>query len=1180
MASMTWTPSQEDAISARRGTVLVAAAAGSGKTAVLVQRAVERLTDPEHPTPADRMLIVTFTKAAAQEMRSRLEKRLYELLAQDPTNGPLRKQSILLSQAHIGTVDSFCAEMVREFFHLLHLSPDFTILSEKQRDELRTQAISEALAQGFEDGSLQTLADAFAGERDDSRLAEMALKLHEYMQSHPFPNQWLEEKVKLYFTELPPEETPWGKALLAHCLTTCNHCIRVADLALAEAKEVPALEKAFVPALESDRQLCVAAREQGEQNSWDGLVEVLSHLAFARRGIVRNQEEEARKEKLELLRGEIKGAMTELSKLFSTPAKEVTQELRETGPLVESLARLTLDFGRRFEEKKRAQDFLDYSDLEHFAISLFLHPDGTPTPTAKEVSARFDEIMIDEFQDINEVQNSLFRGVSRGGENLFMVGDVKQSIYGFRQAMPEIFLGFRRAFAKYHREREQYPATLTLDRNFRSRRQVTESVNFIFSRLMSPQAGGMAYAGEEMLVYGAQYPEKAGCETKLLLLEREGDTDMAEAEAVAIAGEIRALLDKGFTVSQGQEERPARYADFCVLLRSANQYAFRYAKVLTGLGIPARAQVTGGFFTAPEISLTLSFLQVVDNPNQDIPLLAVMMSPVYGFTEDMLAALRLKNRQCSLYFALQEGADGEQESNREACQSLLEDLTYYRMVSATMPCDAFLDLLYGKTALPEVVSAMENGEERLGNLRQLRAYAQEYGANGYHGVSGFVGFLGRLRENKGDLPSAEVAAEGANAVSILSVHKSKGLEFPVCFVAGCGRNFIPERGEVLLHPELGLGVKLRDKVLPARFTTVAREAIALETQRASAAEELRVLYVALTRAREKLILVGAGAGLDKLLTRLSAQVTEEGISPYGVLSARNTLSWLLLCALSHPDGGELREVAGIQGEPVVFRDCYTPWEVEVRLALPREEEKQEEKAPLCAPDPAVYQLLRERSAFHYPHSAALAVPAKVAASKLAAKQTAGVRPTLSRPAWLGEQGLTPAQRGIALHDFMAYGDFARALADPGEELERLTRLSYLSPEQAQAVDLSRVKKFLLGPLGQRVLASQVVEKERRFTVFLPACLVEESLADCGEERVVLQGAVDCTFLEQDKLHIIDFKTDHVKSVEELWFHYGVQIRLYGYAMEQVTGKPVGDLILYSTFLNEGTARPYERPESL
>lgn len=1159
---MNWTESQQDAISARRGTVLVAAAAGSGKTAVLVQRAIERLTDRENPVSADRMLIVTFTKAAAAEMRARLERRLYELLRQSPADPLLLRQSLLLSQAHIGTVDGFCAEMLREFFHLLDLSPDYKIMSEKQERELTNAALNETLEHAYSEGTASLLADAFGGERDDRRLMETVLSLYRFMQSHPFPEEWLRSMAELYSLG---DASRWQRVILKYAAEMAEHCAALCARGAKEAETGGVVGEAFYAALLADREQLLQLQTLSEQGGWDAAEEFLFGFSQQARGRLKESEKDGLFEQLDSLRKQVKAAVDELKKYLCGTTEQCIRELRDAGPLVERLCWLTLDFLSRYAEKKREKNFLDYSDLEHFAIQLFLTPEGERTEAALEVGARFDEIMIDEYQDINEVQDSLFRAVSRDGTNLFMVGDVKQSIYGFRRAMPEIFLRCRRAFKRYDRDHEQYPATLTLDRNFRSRQEVTDTVNFVFSRLMSEDAGDVDYTGEERLVCGADYPPSAQNETELVFLSRPVGVSAEEAEGEWIARRIKELVEGGFQVFKNGEMVPARYGDFCILLRSANKHAHLYAQELIAHGVPARAAVTGGFFAAAEIGVAFSLLQVIDNPNQDIPLLAVLMSPIYGFSAEDCARLRVEDKKVSVYLSLCRAAEQDPR-----CARVAKSLEELRSLAAAMPSDAFLTLLYERTGYPDMVLAMEHGADRLQNLRLLQGYAKEYESSGYHGVSGFVRFLERLRQTGGDLQAAELAPDSRNAVSIMSIHKSKGLEFPVCIVAGCGRNFMSDqRADVLLHPELGLGVKLRDAAHSARFTTTAREAISLETARAGIAEELRVLYVAMTRAKEKLLLVASGDHMERVLRRMALELSEDGVSPYTVRKAKNAAQWLLLCALCHPDGEALRELAGVGGLPV-FQEDGTPWKIALEEYRQPEEQAQAQTAEEepCPVDAELLARLRAAAEYRYPYEAALGIPAKVAASKLAAEQGGQRQVSLSRPAWLGEKGMTPAQRGTALHEFMQFADFSAAAERPEAELERLVKAAFLTQEQAAAVDLKRVSGFLNGPLGQRIRRAEAVYREKRFTAVIPASLAEPERAGADGESVILQGAVDCMFEENGKLSIVDFKTDRVKEPEELSQRYAPQLRLYAAAMREITGKEIGELLLYSFWLNE------------
>lgn len=1161
MAAVKWTKSQQEAIAARNGTVLVSAAAGSGKTAVLVQRAIARLTDTSNPTPADKLLVVTFTKAAAAEMRARLEKKLYELLRADPGNETLRRQSILLGQAGIGTIHSFCADLIREFFHLLDVPADFKIVTDKQEEELKTECASEVLSEAFADRGYEALADAFIGERDDRQLAAVIMNLYAYMQSHPFPVQWLEEKIGMYFNASDVGISPWGEVVLAYTESAALYCQGAAKQAIALVRGDEVLEKAFLPVLSDELAGFEAMAAAAKKRRWDETAGLVRNFRFGRRGPARGYEGDPVKEKAEALRKELKETLEKkLVRLFDSDAAQCEEAFTEIGGILQKLGRLTVSFSEKYSAQKLERDFLDYNDLEHYALKLLVNEDGSPTQAATELSERYDEIMIDEYQDINDVQNTIFYAISKDRRNIFMVGDVKQSIYGFRRAMPEIFINSREAFAKYDSERDNYPSYIVLDRNFRSRKTVTESVNFVFSQLMSKEAGDIDYTEEEQLVPGADYPEKAGCETELYFLKKEPGMAAEEAEAAFIAGRIKEMLQSGFTVSENGGEREATYKDFCVLLRSANKYAHNYAVEMQKHGVPAKASVNGGFFAAHEIGVALSLLRIIDNPNQDVPILSVLMSPIYGFTPDDMVKLRGGSRSSSVYVSLLKAAETE-----EKYRAVLEGIEKFRAVAATMPADGFISYLYQKTGYADMVLAMPDGENRLANLHLLQKHARDFEQFGFGGISGFVRFIDRLKANNSDMRAAEAATDTEDSVRIMSIHKSKGLEFPVCIIAGCGRGSGGRKSDVLLHPGLGLGIKLRDNQKGVRYTTMPREAISIDADRGAAAEELRILYVAMTRAKEKLIMVGCMEKPDTLLARQAAQITETGISPFSVSGAKNFAAWLALCALRHPDAGSLRAAAEAD-EEVVCRDFYTPWHVEVTERIVQPDEPAAEISAAAEVDAGLYRELTEKLAYQYPYRVLGEIPSKVAASKIAAREHTGRSDIIMpKPAWLSGGDMTAAEKGTALHDYMQYADFASAAQDPNTELERLVAMQFLSPEQAEVIDLKKVEAFFKSALGKRVLASALVEKERRFTAEIPAGKAVPDLPEqYAGEPVILQGAIDCTFIEGGKLHIIDFKTDRVTEAEELLALYGTQIRLYKEAMNKVSGYTVGDCILYST----------------
>ena len=1164
-----WTPGQRDAIEARGGTLLVSAAAGSGKTAVLVQRVIERLTDERHPTDADRLLVVTFTKAAAAEMRDRIAAQIALLLEEDPYNVRLQRQQILLARAQISTIHSFCSELVRENFYKLGVSPDFRILDDAEMTLLRNDAMAQVLDEYYalSDPSFLELVDAFSAGRDDARIVSTVETLYEFVRSHPFPERWLREKAALYREEIPASQTIWGETALRYAADAVAYAIALTQNALSLMRQDEAIEKAYHDAYASDLASLLDLQARIAQKDWNGLAFACGDFTYEKLKPLRGYGDDPLKNKLTASRKEVKATVEKLAGLFQESELECAADIARLAPLVAKLFEVTVRFGETLDRLKQERRAADFGDLEHWALKLLVRdtPEGAVrTPEAEELAARFDEIMVDEYQDTNEAQDMIFRAVSREESNLFFVGDVKQSIYSFRQAMPQIFLRRRAAYPPYDRTRDVYPASIALDRNFRSRAGVTGAVNFVFRQLMSVQTGDLDYGEGEELIPGASYPPSAEPDTQLDIIDlSKGDEEeMVRVESRHIAERIHRMMAEGLLVTEDGVQRPAGYHDFCILLRSANRYAKEYAKELQRLGVPAWADTGGGFFAAPEVAVAVSLLRVIDNPMQDIPLLSVLMSPIYGFTPDDLADIRIRERKEPLYIALVRAA---QEGDGRATQ-VLRDIEEYRALAATLPSDRLINLVYEKSGYPDLVQAMANGELRLANLRLLLEYAKKYEGSGFNGLSGFVRMLDRLEQQDADLASASTVG-GAEVVQIMSIHRSKGLEFPVCILAGCSRRFNKERGDVLLHPELGFGVKLRDPETGARVTTLPREAAALEIDRGEMSEELRVLYVAMTRAKEKLLLVTTVKDAEKTLGKLASRLTEEPrLQPYVVRSASCISDWLLLCAMRHPDGGTLREMAAAL--PGVTVSCDTPWAIRIVSPPAAEEQGETEEEEPALPDQALLRQLRSELDFVYPYAGLRGVPTKVAASDLAAEPFSFQYAATARPAFLSKQGLTPAERGTALHQYMQFCDYETARTQPERECERLVKQGFLSREEGDAVEMNRVQAFFASPLAQRILHAKQVLREYRFTVEIPSGEVQPGLPETlAGEPVVMQGAVDCAFEEDGSLVIVDFKTDHTKDEAALWERYRAQLALYRRALAVCTGLPVKECLLYSFYLN-------------
>lgn len=1178
-----WTDAQKDAISARVGPLLVSAAAGSGKTAVLVERVVSRILDPDAPIGADRILVVTFTRAAAAEMRARLEQRLEQEREKNPQSLFLQRQQILLTRAHIGTIDSFCQELVREHFSELGFPADFRVADDSERKILEQAALTEVLERhyGAKDQAFYALLGCFALGRDDRALSGMLLSLYAFTRSHPFPKRWLQEKARLY-AEGDPDKTPWGKEVRAYAEEAVAYCIEQMREAVRIAQEDAGLREKCAPFLEAEAaQLQSVEKALSEHTPWDGIGAWLDNVVFDRLPTPRGYKEHPGKAAISTARDGVKKTIKELQKYFAKPAAACGEEIAKLRPLVETLFSLVEEFTETFQAKKAARRLVDFDDLAHGALRLLVREeDGAfvRTAVAEELARQYEEIFVDEYQDTNELQDLLFSAISNHEQNLFLVGDVKQSIYGFRQAQAALFLHRRETSAPYDRAHPKGPAVIVLDRNFRSRAGITEGVNFFFSQLMSEKVGGLSYGKQDALTCGASYPpEEEPCvELTLLSLKDDADEDQADmvrCESRQIAARLHTFFQTG-SIAENGTTRPPRPGDVCILLRSAARFAPLYAHALWEQGIPAWADPGTGFFGTYEIRAALAFLQAVDNPLLDIPLLAALVNPIYGFSPDDLVRLRLQDRKAGVYALLQRAA----ERGDSRCGAFLEDLRRMRALAAALPADAFIESFYRETGFSDAVLAMKDGEERMKNLRLLLDYARRYEETGTGGLSGFLRFLERLQDEGGDLGRGTPGAR-ADAVQIMSIHHSKGLEFPVVILAGTGRRFHVDLDNARLHKDLGFGARLRDEETGCRVTTLPREAIALAQKREEKSEELRVLYVAMTRAKERLWIFASVANPETYLRVLAAKCgRRDTLPPFVVRGADRASDWIFLCALRHPDGGPLRTLAGA---PVSTLPTKEPWKVRVNPPLPDAAAPAEETAPAAAPEPdaALEASLSKLLAFSYPYAPLSKVRAKSAASDLAGGKFQRAYAFQSRPAFLSAGGLTPAERGTALHTFLQYADYARAAEDPQKECGRLLEEAYLTPEEARAVDFSKIEAFFASSLGQRILKSPRVLREYRFSMELPAGDVEPGLpAPLSEEPVVVQGALDCAFWEDGAWVIVDYKTDRVHDADALWRRYRAQLSLYREALSRCTGLPVKEGVLYAFSLGRAVTGDFSAPK--
>ena len=1168
------TRQQQAVVDNRGGDLLVSAAAGSGKTRVLVERLMQRIQQGED---VDRFLVITFTNAAAAELRDRIAAALHARLAQQPNNRHLRRNATLVYQAQICTIDAFCLDFLRQWGHLAGLDPDFRLCDQGTGEELRKQALEEVLEGRYaniaNDPGFQALADSMAGDRDDQTLESVILGIHAKVQSQASPLDWLMDR-KADFNlegETAPEDTPWGKLLLADARELAQYWAGILQGVLRELEDDPVLWNNYGGTLGTTMDgLERVARAQG----WDEMAQMLDGVAFERPKGKRGDSDPALKERAKSLREACKKQLEKLKQRFQVTAAEAMEDLRAIGPAMTTLLDVVAEFDRAFTQLKSRHRLIDFADGEHLTAALLTDGEGNPSPLALEWRKRYVEIMVDEYQDTNGVQNAIFDALSQG-DNLFLVGDVKQSIYRFRLADPTIFLDKYRRFAPWEEAKKGQGRTIPLSHNFRSRPEVLDATNFVFRNVMTQGVGELDYDEDQALRHGRKdlqpderYATELCCVDLSALPEQEDKVNKDLVQARLVAARMKELLASALPIG----DRSVRPDDMVILLRSPGSTLRWYAAALDEAGIPWSADGGREFFGTTEIAVAISLLQVVDNPRQDVPLLAVLRSPVFAFTPDRLAQLRTGCSGC-VYEAVEAGA-GRGEEDCVAFLSLLGEL---RALAAEESSHKLLWYIYQRTDLPAIFAAMPQGAARRANLMALYEEARRFESGGHKGLMAFLLHLTRMAENGLPVP---VEGESAGGVRILSIHSSKGLEFPVVFLCGLEHQFNTEdtRSTILFHPELGLGPKRVDRQRMLRYSTIARDGVALRLSQQLIAEEMRLLYVAMTRAEHKLVMFMGVNGRNLKLERLAAQA-QCPPPPRQVAGASCMAEWILTPALCREDSGPLWEELGLQ------RPCSAPqqgygWDV--RLLTPTQEDgarvgqtPEEGQAEVGVELPEGWQVAL---AWSYPHQVSAQMPSKLTATQLkgrdkdaeAAQDGVEVAPakpsvTLRRPVFQGQRPLTPAQQGTALHMVMQYLDFARTntLEEIQEEIARLVARRFITPQQGEAVDGERVLAFFQSPLGQRLVASRQMEREFKFSMLVPAADYYPD-AEAGEE-VLLQGVVDCWFEEADgTVTVVDFKTDRVTehTVEARAREYRPQLEAYSRALSQALGLPVGRCVLW------------------
>lgn len=1181
---ITLTHQQQAAVDDRGGELLVSAAAGSGKTRILVERLMNRV-EQEH-LDLDRFLVITYTKAAAAELRGKIMDELNARLASKPGDAFLRRQKLVIYRAQISTIHSFCTALLREEGYRIDLQPDFRVGDDSECAILQDRTLNRLLEERYEQleqaPGFAALVDTLSAGRDDSRLASIVLDIHARIQSHPAPRRWLAEQAAAFDLRSAKDvgNTAWGRLLMEEARRQVSYWQRRFVEALDLLREDPVLEKAYSESFDTTLDSMddfLAALDRG----WDS-ARALCQIEFPKLGQARKVEDKALQERVKAIREKCKKRLAKLQELFSDSSAGLLEDMECVRPVVEELLGLVADFDDAYSREKRRRNLVDFADLEHLTLQLLTGEDGHASPLARQWQEHFAEIMVDEYQDTNEVQNAIFRSISDGGRRLFQVGDVKQSIYRFRLADPTIFLGKYLSFEDRAQASPGEPRRVVLSYNFRSRASVLEGVNFVFENIMSTAFGELDYTDDQRLYPKLPYPEQPEDVVELdvvdmAALEREeGEAKVSRdaAEAEYVARRVRSLLDSGFPVTQGEGFRMVQPEDIAILYRSPGSVMGHLTRALDRHRVPWISDGSGDFFAETEVSVAVAFLEIVDNPRQDVPLLSVLTSPAYQFTGDDLARLRARCPEGDLYQCVAEGAN----LGDEKCGAFLAQLGQLRAKAVDLPGHKLLWQIYEDTGLMAVYGAMEGGQVRQENLRLLHEYARRFEQNGHQGVFGLVTQLRRLRESGQGLPSP--GRESGGGVRIMSIHKSKGLEFPVVLVAGLNRSFNrrDQYAPVLFHPKLGVGPSGLDGELQIQYPTLARRAVALQLDREMKAEEMRLLYVAMTRAREKLILVTTSTDWAKQCAKLAP---DAGALPDPeALNALSTVGeWLLLPVLARPDAADLRAAAGVSC-PLLLPEDH--WDIRVVPAVkPGRSRPQEEEA--AGTGRHLTQEERERLAWRYPYERLANAPSKATATQLkgreldqeAAEGTTGQpqRPLeFPRPRFdQAQRGLTPTEIGTAVHTVMQLirPDQATTPEGVAEEIARLVAQESLSPEAARAVAPEPIAAFFNSPLGREAVAAQDLRREFKFSILTSAARLDPDLPE--EEQVLLQGVIDCCFTGPQGLTVVDFKTDRVRPGEEEAHsqRYLTQIEVYSDALSRITGTPVARRVLWYFATNIG-----------
>lgn len=1207
---MAWTNEQQAAIDSRGQTLLLSAAAGSGKTAVLVERIIRRLLDKEYPIDITELLVVTFTKAAAAEMRDRIGTALMKALSE--TKDPrVERQLALLPSAQISTLHAFCQHVIRKYFYTIDLDPAFSIAGEEELNLLRRQVLEDVFLSYYEDDEkasiLYPLADMFGSDRGDDILMDTVSRMYTYARSLAWPEHWLKEAARAY--DVAPDavidDMVWAGPIKDAVRRILEEDARLYDGVLYHLRQ----REAFAPACDTFVAEQAALRQAAQARSWDDLSRFVRAIDFPRLKSLRklSDDDKAVWERCKKVRDDVKKDVikTLQAVYFSATPEEWLDGMRAMKPIMDGLVTLTLDFAKAYGAAKKEKGWIDFSDLEHFCLQILLAPDASPehpvpSAAAEELRSQYEEVFIDEYQDTNGVQELITRLVS-GEDNRFMVGDIKQSIYRFRLADPTLFL---EKYQSFSRDEKAVQRCIDLGRNFRSVPVVLDAVNAVFSRAMTAEAAGMDYGEREKLYAGRQAPDDErwiGGPVEVDIVptpsdEEDDDGSTAfEKECRFIAGRIGELLASGRMAARKDGTlEPLSYRHIVVLLRSMAGKADVLIQALQEGGIPSYAEQSGGYFAAVEVQVMLALLRCIDNPEQDLAMAAVLRSPLVGLDETALAGVRLAGDGTlwqnlpAFVASLPDGVD-----EKEDLQQFMTAFDSWRTYSRRHGVAELLQRLYDDTAYVDFVGAMPGGDVRQANLKALYDRARQYEEAGFRGLFRYLQLMDKMKEDGLDLAPAKVVSEKEDVVRIMSIHKSKGLEFPVVFVADMGKAFNRRdtQDQILFHNRLGIGLKQYDPEWRMSYPTLIWSGIAAQLRWEGTAEEERILYVAMTRARDQLILTGHSSHIDRDWQRWTSRLNPA--------QAKSYFDWVMPAALA-PFGAKADADYARPG--AAWQDAV--WQVRIARAVPAgtvEEGAYDGEPRLEAlrrgdlTGTPVPSWLDEQLSWQYAYPQAVRTAAKFSVSEVKRRYqelhsdelqdeadlfvpAAAVIPTApgeddafaALPPWLAgeEAAVSGAQRGTALHKALQYITPAadQTTATLRREIDAFVRQGLLSREEAKLVYVPVLAAFCQSDIGRRMAESPELHREYPFTVLLAG---SDPLPETETgEQILIQGVIDCLFREDDAWILVDYKSDRLETADAFRSRYAVQLALYKRAVEQITHRPVEETYIYSLHLQQ------------